>query len=229
LSHMLRNTDTLLHQAALEEQIIQSTAHDAQLQLNDAQERMHKAMKLVEKIDKDQKRTRSRQGELRKQLTNHTKELQGLQLREDGRQKHLVELIRESGTHAETEDELDFGKMHRSSSQLPPEVKAYMARARLLRSVRLVILANRIEALKMQEDEEDDVPGGADITAHALSRQVARARLGIGRSASSTLGGKSKVAKGAIFREVVLAIVRDSKEREEVLQVWRYHRGHVPD
>ncbi len=104
-----------------------------------------------------------------------------------------------------------------------------MAKARLRRGIEIVKLANRIEALKMQEDEEDDVPGEADVPADAktaagdaLSGQDAGAGLGTSTAAGSGPGGKrslSKIAKGAIFREVVLAKVRELKEQEKALQV----------
>nr|POE49467.1 calcium/calmodulin-dependent protein kinase [Quercus suber] len=105
---------------------------------------------------------------------------------------------------------------------LLPEIKAYMARCRLKRGVDLVKLANRIEALRMQEDDEDEAPGDADIpldssraakeaqTAHssAAGLQVPAQEPGRKRSLS-------KVAKSAIFREVVLAKVREMKAEEE--------------
>merc|ERR1712029_572356 len=50
---------------------------------------------------------------------------------------------------------------------LLPEIKAYMAKARLRRGIEMVKLANRIEALKMQEDEEEDVPQAGDVPAGA--------------------------------------------------------------
>lgn len=104
-----------------------------------------------------------------------------------------------------------------------------MAKARLKRGIELVKLANRIEALKMQEDEEDAVPGQADMPANA--REVAGEALlthstdkGLTtmestaapptNTASKGPGRLSKLAKGAIFREVVLAKVREMKEKE---------------
>ncbi|CRJ93126.1 hypothetical protein BN1708_017035, partial [Verticillium longisporum] len=39
---------------------------------------------------------------------------------------------------------------------LLPEIKAYMAKARLRRGIEMVKLANRIESLKLQEDDPDD-------------------------------------------------------------------------
>jgi calcium/calmodulin-dependent protein kinase I len=112
---------------------------------------------------------------------------------------------------------------------LLPEIRAYMAKARLRRGIEIVKLANRIEALKMQEDEIEDVPGEADVPADAkeaagaaLSGEDANAGLGTSTEAGSAPGGKrtlSQVAKGAIFREVVLAKVREAKEHENALQV----------
>ncbi|KAH6709598.1 kinase-like domain-containing protein [Leptodontidium sp. 2 PMI_412] len=112
---------------------------------------------------------------------------------------------------------------------LLPEIKAYMAKARLRRGIEIVKLANRIEMLKMQEDEEEDVPGQADVPADAkaaagaaLSGQDAGAGLASSTAAGSAPGGKrslSKIAKGAIFREIVLAKVREMKESEKQLQV----------
>ena len=105
-----------------------------------------------------------------------------------------------------------------------PEIKAYAAKARLKRGIELVKLANRIEALKMQEDEEEDVPGEADMPANAreaageaIASHSADKGLATNENASTGKGpGRlSRIAKGAIFREVVLAKVRDAKENEE--------------
>jgi calcium/calmodulin-dependent protein kinase I len=110
---------------------------------------------------------------------------------------------------------------------LLPEIRAYVAKARLRRGIELVKLANRIEALKMQEDEQDvsaqeDVPGNAGeaageaLAAHSTDR-------GLTTSATTEVPAKSggrlsKLAKGAIFREVVLAKVREMKETEARLE-----------
>jgi calcium/calmodulin-dependent protein kinase I len=104
-----------------------------------------------------------------------------------------------------------------------------MAKARLRRGIEIVKLANRIEALKMQEDDEEDTPGQTDVPADAkaaagaaLSGVDAGAGLSTSTSAGSAPGGKkslSKIAKGAIFREVVLAKVREMKEQENALKV----------
>lgn len=81
----------------------------------------------------------------------------------------------------------------------------------------------------MQEDEAEDVPGQADVPADAkaaagdtLSGQDGGKGLGTSMEAGSNAGGKrslSHVAKGAIFREVVMAKVREAKEQEEALKV----------
>lgn len=98
-----------------------------------------------------------------------------------------------------------------------------MAKARLKRGIELVKLANRIEALKMQEDEEEAVPGGADMPANAREAAGEAIAAHSGEKGLTTkenpIGGKgpgrlSRIAKGAIFREVVLAKVREMKEEE---------------
>ncbi|WPH01050.1 Calcium/calmodulin-dependent protein kinase [Acrodontium crateriforme] len=107
---------------------------------------------------------------------------------------------------------------------LLPEIKAYMSRARLKRGIELVKLANRIEALKMQEDEEEGAPQQGDIPADsqkaALDAQTAHTpgAGGLVPQVPADPNRKrslSKIAKGAIFREVVLAKVREMKAQEE--------------
>jgi len=102
-----------------------------------------------------------------------------------------------------------------------PELRAYMAKARLKRGIELVKLANRIESLKMQEDEE--VPGKDDVPANA-GEMVGQALTAKGRpptdhglesSQKPGAGRLSRIARGAIFREVVLAKVREIKEQRE--------------
>lgn len=95
---------------------------------------------------------------------------------------------------------------------LLPEIKAYMAKAKLKRGIEMVKLANRIEALKMQEDEED-VRQESDVPANA--REAAKEAT---NTPASRTGGElqshgeeneavrkrnfSRLAKTAIFREV---------------------------
>ncbi|CZT19501.1 probable CAMK-1 Ca2+/calmodulin-dependent kinase-1 [Ramularia collo-cygni] len=109
---------------------------------------------------------------------------------------------------------------------LLPEIKAYIARARLKRGVELVKLANRIESLKMQEDEEDGVPQESDIPADPIAAAddaTSHSRQGSVSSGvqvaedhdPSKKRSLSKLAKSAIFREVVLAKVREIKAEEE--------------
>ncbi|MCJ1306411.1 hypothetical protein MMC25_000053 [Agyrium rufum] len=102
---------------------------------------------------------------------------------------------------------------------LLPEIRTYMAKARLRRGVEIVKLANRIESLKMQEDE-DFAPGEADVPANsgesagtALMDGTVSKGLAVDQSAGRSR--LSKAARGAIFREVVLAKVRDMKEKAE--------------
>jgi calcium/calmodulin-dependent protein kinase I len=109
---------------------------------------------------------------------------------------------------------------------LLPEIRAYVAKARLKRGIELVKLANRIEALKMQEDEEDDSPGSADmpanareaageaIAAHSSTKGLATSEDATASGSGKGPGRLSRIAKGAIFREVVLAKVREMKEAE---------------
>lgn len=106
---------------------------------------------------------------------------------------------------------------------LLPEFRAYMAKARLKRGIEIIKLANRIEALRMQEDDETDSPGQADIPANSgeMAGQALTAKgpvSGHGLPTSDEPKQKkslSNVAKGAIFREVVLARVREEKEKAE--------------
>ncbi len=105
---------------------------------------------------------------------------------------------------------------------LLPEIKAYIARARLKRGVELVKLANRIEALKMQEDEEEhgwehgDMPRDSKAAAEeAVSSHESAAGAGLGRPGGLAAPqdqevqrkrSLSKLAKSAIFREVSAAL-----------------------
>ncbi|KAB8303383.1 hypothetical protein EYC80_004812 [Monilinia laxa] len=111
---------------------------------------------------------------------------------------------------------------------LLPEIKAYMAKARLRRGIEMVKLANRIEMLKMQEDdsEESDVPGNATAAASdAIPGSPERRNTSSSSASGSTSPGEkrslSKIAKGAIFREVVLAKVREVKAEEAAAQIER--------
>lgn len=104
---------------------------------------------------------------------------------------------------------------------LLPEIRAYIARARLRRGIEIVKLANRIEALKMHEEEDqEDIPSPMDMAAknaepaEASEANEANAE-GVSPSPTTKKRSLSKIAKGAIFREVVLAKVRDAKENEE--------------
>lgn len=106
---------------------------------------------------------------------------------------------------------------------LLPEFRAYMAKARLKRGIEIIKLANRIEALRMQEDDETEQPGQADIPTNsgemagqALTDQGANAQHGLPTSDEpKQKKSLSRLAKGAIFREIVFAKVREEKEKAE--------------
>jgi len=120
---------------------------------------------------------------------------------------------------------------------LLPEIRAYMARARLRRGIEIVKLANRIEALKMHDDEEDidqseDVPAthDADGKPHKTPGTTTLRNLlspeGAHQSSNSQSGSTkkrslSKTARSDIFREVVLAKVREKKDQDVLEQVER--------
>ena len=97
---------------------------------------------------------------------------------------------------------------------LLPEFRAYMARARLKRGIEVIKLANRIEALKMQDTEgADDFPGdSAEMAGQELASPTKQSH-GLPTHGAGEKKSLSKLAKGAIFREVVLAKVREEKER----------------
>ncbi|OTB02321.1 hypothetical protein M426DRAFT_13623 [Hypoxylon sp. CI-4A] len=101
---------------------------------------------------------------------------------------------------------------------LLPEIKAYMAKARLRRGIELVKLANRIEALKIQEDDPENPDFPADPVAAAGQAQSPAGKTSP-KQESSGKGKLTRAMKGAIFREVVLAKVREMKEQEQTLKV----------
>jgi calcium/calmodulin-dependent protein kinase I len=111
-----------------------------------------------------------------------------------------------------------------SDRDLLPEIRAYIARARLRRGIEIVKLANRIEALKMHEEDEgeEDIPSVMAMAADSAAAEPAEN----GDSAAPTTKKRSlsKVARGAIFREVVLAKVREAKDNEEREKVEREAR-----
>ena len=102
---------------------------------------------------------------------------------------------------------------------LLPEFRAYMAKSRLKRGIEIIKLANRIEALKMQDpDDEDGTLDSPDIPSDSKEMAGQVLSKSTGQSGLPTGGPKkslSKMAKGAIFREVVLAKVREEKEKAE--------------
>ncbi|KAK6207409.1 Calmodulin-dependent protein kinase cmk2 [Pestalotiopsis sp. IQ-011] len=97
---------------------------------------------------------------------------------------------------------------------LLPEIKAYMAKARLKRGIEMVKLANRIEALRMQEDDPENPDFPAD--SKDAAKDAVTANSSDPHREKKSL---SRIARGAIFREVVLAKVREMKEQEQTLKV----------
>lgn len=109
-----------------------------------------------------------------------------------------------------------------SDFNLLPEFRAYMAKARLKRGIEVIKLANRIEQLKMQDPEDmDGTLGQSDIPADTKEQagqalaSKGSAEKGIPASQDGKKKSLSNLAKGAIFREVVFAKVREEKEKAE--------------
>ena len=106
---------------------------------------------------------------------------------------------------------------------LLPEFRAIMAKARLKRGINVIKLANRIEALKMQDpDDEDgtltqpDIPAdSAEMAGQKLAQKGGPGAAGLPTANTGKKKTLSDVAKGAIFREVVFAKVREEKEKAE--------------
>ncbi|KAK4698099.1 calcium/calmodulin-dependent protein kinase I, partial [Lecanoromycetidae sp. Uapishka_2] len=120
-----------------------------------------------------------------------------------------------------------------SDFNLLPEFRAYMAKARLKRGVEIIKLANRIEALKMQDPEDidgtlsqPDIPAdSAEQAGQTLAHKNAQRGIPTGPD-SGKKKTLSNLAKGAIFREVVFAKVREEKEkaaREEAAKTAEAH------
>ncbi|KAJ5189141.1 hypothetical protein N7472_008155 [Penicillium cf. griseofulvum] len=126
-----------------------------------------------------------------------------------------------------------------SDRDLLPEIRTYIARARLRRGIEIVKLANRIESLKMHEDEDgEDIPSPMDMGTPSEESIVVEPPVSDGDASPASPAspgpapapGHAKkkslasAARGAIFREVVLAKVREQKEAEEREKVEREAR-----
>ncbi|KAG8527006.1 uncharacterized protein KY384_008435 [Bacidia gigantensis] len=100
---------------------------------------------------------------------------------------------------------------------LLPEFRAYMAKARLKRGIEIIKLANRIETLKMQvpDDEDMSTPDIPADSAEQAGQKLTKTNENSGLPTEGPKKSLSKLAKGAIFREVVLAKVREEKEKAE--------------
>jgi len=105
---------------------------------------------------------------------------------------------------------------------LLPEIKAYLTKARLRRGIEMVKLANRIEALKMQEEdpENSDMPKDATLAAdQSRPRSFSSVSDKQDTAPATEKRTLSKTIKGAIFREVVMAKVREMKAQEQAKQL----------
>ena len=93
-----------------------------------------------------------------------------------------------------------------------PEIKSFIAKARLKRGIEMVKLSNRIEALKMQEDEDNsDLPTD---TSKAAAEGATAASASLAVEVPQASRRLSKAARAAIFKEVVLAKVKEMKNEE---------------
>ena len=138
----------------------------------------------------------------------------------------LVPDPKKRATSKQALDHIWLTGQNASDHDLLPEIRSYMAKAKLKRGIELVKLANRIEQLKIQEEEQDPhSPDASDIPTNASNaatltiknqrdRGVSPGR-GLSTSESIEKRALSKAAKSAIFREVVLAKVREMKETEK--------------
>jgi calcium/calmodulin-dependent protein kinase I len=115
-----------------------------------------------------------------------------------------------------------------SDHDLLPEIRAYCMKARLKRGIEMIKLANRIEALKRQEDASEDGPGDADVPASALEATgealashdfSGDLKSTEGMTDSHTKPKLSRLARGAIFKEIVLAKVREEKEQAKQKEI----------
>ncbi|KAJ5835482.1 hypothetical protein N7447_001508 [Penicillium robsamsonii] len=118
-----------------------------------------------------------------------------------------------------------------SDRDLLPEIRTYIARARLRRGIEIVKLANRIESLKMHEEEDgEDIPSPMDMGTSSEEPSVAEPPVSNDDASPVPTPGHAKkkslasAARGAIFREVVLAKVREQKEAEEREKIEREAR-----
>lgn len=116
---------------------------------------------------------------------------------------------------------------------LLPEFRAYMAKARLKRGIEVIKLANRIESLRLQQNPEDsdetDIPSNSgEMAGQALNdKHPPEGHASLKTNPETEKKSLSKLAQGAIFREVVLAKVREEKEKAERERVEKEVEEHV--
>lgn len=110
------------------------------------------------------------------------------------------------------------GKTATDHDLVPELRRAQEARAKLKHAILAVKLQKRIAKLKVEEDDSDSSDmGDAEAAIPGLVRAGASGSSGGSDSASgdkkTTL--KDKIKDGAVFREVVLAKVREEKAKKE--------------
>lgn len=156
----------------------------------------------------------------------------------DGAKEFIVNLLQPNPSKRLTSEEAlqDVWLTGKTASEfnLLPEFRAYMAKARLKRGVEIIKLANRIEALKMQDPEDvdgtlsqPDIPAdSAEQAGQTLAHKEAHRGLPTGPD-SGKKKTLSNLAKGAIFREVVFAKVREEKEKAQREEAAKSAEAHA--
>jgi len=156
----------------------------------------------------------------------------------DGAKEFIVNLLQPNPSKRLTSEEAlqDVWLTGKTASEfnLLPEFRAYMAKARLKRGVEIIKLANRIEALKMQDPEDvdgtlsqPDIPAdSAEQAGQTLAHKEAQRGLPTGPD-SGKKKTLSNLAKGAIFREVVFAKVREEKEKAQREEAAKSAEAHA--
>lgn len=114
-----------------------------------------------------------------------------------------------------------------SDHDLLPELKAFAARSRLRRGIEIVKLKNRLNALRQFEaeisEEDKDIPSDHDdengglpaILTAGMQKTKISDNEETSEDPNSTRRRLSRAAASGIFKDVVLAKVREMKENEE--------------
>ncbi|KAL2819541.1 kinase-like domain-containing protein [Aspergillus cavernicola] len=165
------------------------------------------------------------------------------------RSENLTDLIQEcSSGRVIFHDLLQVSPAHRPSSKealkhpwldresasnhnLPPEIRAYIARSRLKRGIEIIKLAHRINALKIQKHDDKGISGAVEVEGppgasgnpvgaeSTLSPVLSTGNGNVPAQADSETSGMqnrslSKSARGAVFQVIVLAKICGVKEND---------------